>query len=342
MTEEDEMIQKDLSKLQSRVQRHRENLKNLEAIRTAFILPFISLLGYDAADPDQTVVSYQTDGKVKIDYALRDDEEMRIAVHINPSPSEMSNDRSIQFIETFNASEARIAIVTNGAIFNIHGSDEAGQYQSTPLLEIDLSSPRPVEASGLELLGPESFDQNAFRNLSVARRMRDQIVAAIESSLQNPDENLAASVMSNLPESDSVDTFTVISLISEAAPGFRYTISSGDSSDESAPEPDNGGRPPMTDDETLAFHIVRAIGAKHVSPDRIYARPVASYISVILDDNNRKQIARIHYKFESSKKLGTFSGDNAEERHPIKSSSEIYTFEKQIADRLIELTSPTE
>ena len=341
--EDDDLTQQKLNKLQSKVQRHRETLKSAEAIKTAFILPFISLLGYDALDPDHTIVGYPSDGKTKMDYALRDDYELRVAVHLNPNPEDMSHERSQNFIEIFDSSEARVAIVTNGAIFQIHGSGEDGKYIPAPLLVMDLSSARHADATGLEYLGPESFDLETFRSQAMTRRIRDQIVDAIEATLQSPDERLAESVLSNISNAGDIDAAAVTGLIAEVAPFFRYSpAGSPEQKSEEDSDGQNPARPIMTEEETLAFHIIKAIGAKHVKPERIFARMNTSYVAVLLDDNNRNQIARIHYKAQSVKKIGFFSGENAEDRQVISETAEIYNLADKISERVKELISPAE
>lgn len=343
MDEDESRLQHKLSKLQSKVQRHRETLKTAEAIKTAFILPFISLLGYDALDPDQTIVGYPTDSKSRMDYALRDDYEIRIGVHVTHDPNDMSHDRAVSFLETFNASEALVAIITNGAIIKIHGTDEQGRYIEAPLMSLDLSSVRPVDATGLEHLGPESFNLDAFRTSAVSRRLRDQLVNAIETTLRSPTQTLAAEVLTHIEDSDGINPDELITMIADVAPGFRYSLGGGDTPQEQEQtEAENPSRPPMNEEETLAFHIIKAIGAKNVKPERIFARPHTSYVAVLLDDNNRNPIARIHYKAQSVKKIGFFAGENAEDRVQVTDSSDIYDLAKRIEDRVKELTDPSE
>lgn len=343
MEEDVNELQQKLTKLQSKIQRHRDALKTGDAIKTAFVLPFISLLGYDALDPDQTVVGYPADSKSKMDYALRDEYEIRIGIHVNPKPDDMSHDRAKDFIETFNSSEALVAIVTNGANINIHGTDENGHYLETPLITYDLSAIRPADAAGLEHLSPESFSLNAFRSSAITLRLRDQLVTAIEAALQTPTEALATAVLANIEDSNAIEPEALLGMISDIAPNFRYTAGGATPAREDEKgESDVPARPTMTEEETLAFHIIKAIGAKHAKPDRIFARPHTSYVAVLLDDNNRNPIARIHYKAQSVKKIGFFSGENAEDRVQISDTSEIYAMASRIESRIKELTAPGE
>lgn len=91
-----------------------------------------------------------------------------------------------------------------------------------------------------------------------------------------------------------------------------------------------------TPEEVSGFHIVQAIASRLVNPKRIILRDAKSYCAILLDDNNRKTIARLHFNSITTKYLGTFS-DKDEERHLITELTDIYQFEKQICARLREL-----
>jgi hypothetical protein len=91
-----------------------------------------------------------------------------------------------------------------------------------------------------------------------------------------------------------------------------------------------------TDDEIAGFRIVQAIIARHVDPKRIVIRDSKSYCAILLDDNNRKTVARLHFNSITTRYLGTFSG-KIETRHTIIELTDIYKLESAIVARLEEL-----
>lgn len=91
-----------------------------------------------------------------------------------------------------------------------------------------------------------------------------------------------------------------------------------------------------TQDEIDGLNIVRAIASRSVDPSRIVMRDAKSYCAILLDDNNRKPVARLHFNSPNVKYLGTFAGKE-EVRQLIASPIEIYKHEQQIASRLAEL-----
>ncbi|MNE26294.1 hypothetical protein D3C80_1196540 [compost metagenome] len=82
-------------------------------------------------------------------------------------------------------------------------------------------------------------------------------------------------------------------------------------------------------DELEGFHIVKAIVRAVVDAKRIVHRDTQSYFGVLLDDNNRKPICRLHFN-RSQKYIGIFDAEKNETRHPIASVDDIYGFAEQL------------
>ncbi len=76
-------------------------------------------------------------------------------------------------------------------------------------------------------------------------------------------------------------------------------------------------------EEIEGYQIVRAIVCSEVKPARVAQRDAKSYFAVLLDDNNRKPIARLHFN-RMQKYLGIFNDSKEETRVPINSLEEIY------------------
>lgn len=60
-----------------------------------------------------------------------------------------------------------------------------------------------------------------------------------------------------------------------------------------------------------------------VKPARVVQRDAKSYFAVLLDDNNRKPIARLHFN-RAQKYLGVFDQNKVETRIPVATLDEIY------------------
>ncbi|WP_250157158.1 hypothetical protein [Tianweitania aestuarii] len=83
-----------------------------------------------------------------------------------------------------------------------------------------------------------------------------------------------------------------------------------------------------TEEEREGFMIVRAIVRDILKPQRVFIRDQKSYCGVLVDNNNRKPLARLWFN-RSVKYLGLFDGEK-EDKVKIDSLDEIY----EHADRL--------
>ncbi len=80
-----------------------------------------------------------------------------------------------------------------------------------------------------------------------------------------------------------------------------------------------------TVEEIEGFNVIKAIIRSVVDVRRITARDTQSYFGILLDDNNRKPVARLHFN-RSQKYLETFDDNKKGTRHPISSVDDIFEF----------------
>src|SRR5690606_26871807 len=85
-----------------------------------------------------------------------------------------------------------------------------------------------------------------------------------------------------------------------------------------------------TTEEHQGYYIVKAILHGVVDMDRIAMRDVQSYCGIVLDDNNRKPICRLHFN-RAQKYLGLFDNrDRREIRVPLAKIDDIYSYGDRI------------
>jgi hypothetical protein len=103
--------------------------------------------------------------------------------------------------------------------------------------------------------------------------------------------------------------------------------------DGGLPEPD---AIETTQVEIDGFNIVRAICSKLVKPERVVMRDAKSYCAILLDDNNRKTLARLHFNSPTARYLGLFAGKE-EDRRAVAEPVDIYQHADAILARVREL-----
>lgn len=78
-------------------------------------------------------------------------------------------------------------------------------------------------------------------------------------------------------------------------------------------------------EELEGFHIVKAITRAVLEAPRITHRDTKSYCGILVDDNNRKPLCRLHFN-RTQKYIGLFDLEKNETRHPISTVDDIYSF----------------
>jgi len=95
-----------------------------------------------------------------------------------------------------------------------------------------------------------------------------------------------------------------------------------------------------TTEELEGFYIVRSILRPYVYYHRIVHRDAQSYFAVLLDDNNRKPICRLHFNGQK-KYIGIIDADKKETRHELQSLDDIYNHSEALQQTILSYTKPS-
>jgi hypothetical protein len=113
-----------LQELQKRTIEHREALLTEEAAKNALVMPFLQSLGYDIFNPSEVVPEYTADVGTKkgekVDYAIRSGGSIIILLECKPSTVELNINHASQLFRYFRVTDARLAILTNGVVYQFY------------------------------------------------------------------------------------------------------------------------------------------------------------------------------------------------------------------------------
>ena len=344
-----------LSALADRLDHVRSDSLTEEATKTAMVLPFIRELGYDIFNPAEVIPEFTADVGIKkgekVDYAICKDGAPIILFECKPCGAKLES-YSSQLYRYFSVTNARIAILTDGITY-LFFSDliQPNKLDSKPffILNFDRLSkdhaervlPFTKEQFNLdsviadaellfaksqirdhfakELADPSPSLVKHFADPVHAGQMRQSVLEKYKPIVRAAlNEHISAAVDARLRSallSNSEQAATAAEKLAETA----ESISSNDIV--------------TTDEELNGFYIVKAILRDSVDPKRIVARDVQSYFGVLLDDNNRKPICRLHFN-RSQKYLGVFGADKAEVRIPIDSVDDLFQHADKIRESL--------
>ncbi len=329
-------------------------LETEEATKNALVMPFIAALGYDVFDPSEVVPEFTADVGIKrgekVDYAIKRGDDIVMLIEAKRVQEELKIGHSSQLFRYFTATKARIGVLTNGVVYRFYSDlEEANRMDDKPFLELNLLNMRDSLIHEVNKLSKASFDlENMLVAASDLKYMRE-IRATLERQLEEPDEELVRFffhqanpkgrfVSSAKTQFSRLVRRTLAQFISDkVADRLRSALAREDASseasprpaDEQEPQPDAAPSPEksgiVTTEEELAAHrVIIAILCDLIPAARITMRDSKSYCAILLDNNNRKPLARLHFN-RGQKYVGTFDAKKKETRHPISDVQGIYT-----------------
>jgi hypothetical protein len=341
-----------LGELQKRVEQHKEVLLTEEAAKTALVMPFIQALGYDVFNPSEVVPEFTADVGVKkgekVDYAIVADSKVSILIECKPASVQLDISHASQLFRYFSCTDARLAVLTNGVIYDFYSDvDRPNKMDDRPFFSFNLGAIKPQDLKTLESFGKATFDighivQEAG-NLKIQNLLRKELAKEFAQPSDEFIKMFAARVHTgNITQVikdrfaklvlDAVNAF-VRELVNER---LSQALKASAPADETQEAPQISGEQIVTTEEEIAgYRIVQAIASRVVDPKRIVMRDQQSYCGILLDDNNRKSIARLHFNNLHRMSFGTFSGKD-ESKTPIGDLTDIYKFEEQILARIKE------
>ncbi|OYR20755.1 type I restriction endonuclease [Brucella thiophenivorans] len=327
-----------------RVKTHSSTMATEEAVKTAVVLPFLRALGYDVFDPNEVIPEFTADavGKKgeKVDYAIHIDSQIRILIECKPITVNLEKKHLDQLYRYFSVTSAKFAILTNGRTFNFYTDlDALNKLDARPFFVFDLADFNPVIAAELKKFEKASFNEDSI--LATAERLKytSGIKKAINKLIEDPSEDFVRIVSSEVYEKRfTANVKEMLTAVTKSA--FRDVIMDAvknrlsnaladtEQVVEEIEQPEEEAEIVTTEEETEGFMIVRAICRELVAAKRIAMRDAKSYCAVLLDDNNRKPLVRLHFN-RATKYIGIFDGDS-EDRVIIESLDQIYEY----ADRI--------
>lgn len=332
-------IEENLRAISERVKSHSSTMVTEEAVKTAVVLPFLRSLGYDVFDPSEVIPEFTADavGKKgeKVDYAIKIDGEIRILIECKPISVALEKKHLDQLYRYFSVTNAKFAILTNGRTFNFYTDLEApNKLDTRPFFVFDVTDFNGGIISELRKFDKASFDVSAI--LATAERLKytSGVKQVISKLVEEPSEEFVRMIAGGIYEGRmtapiremftgvvrtafrEVIMDTVKSRLSSALADTEEVIEKIDEPVADDPEVIT------TEEEREGYMIVKAIVRDTVSSKRVVMRDQKTYCGILLDNNNRKPLARLWFN-RSVKYIGLFDGD-AEERLIIDSLDQIY------------------
>lgn len=345
-----------LASLATKVRQHRTTISTEEATKNAFVMPFIqTVLGYDVFNPQEVTPEFNADIGLrkgeKVDYAILKEGEIQMLMECKKIGEPLSLSHAGQLYRYFSVTNARIAILTNGQVYKFFTDlDAPNKMDEKPFLELDLLEIDEHVVPELKKITKPAFDIDSIISAAGELKYLNQIKKVIAAQFTKPEDDFvrffAARVYDGVLTQKVREQFTTLT-----AKALRHYLN--DQVNErlksaltgapvpvaiTAPTPaqtpadlgdDKDKLVVTTEQETEGFNIVRAIVRSEVDVKRVIGRDTQSYFGVLLDDNNRKPVCRLHFN-RGQKYIGLFNAEKVETRHPIETVDDIFKFADEL------------
>lgn len=340
-------LQTQLKSLADKIHQLKDKIETEESTKHAFVLPFINTLGYDTFNPLEVVPEYVADIGIKkgekVDYAIVQNGEPIMIIECKNWKENLSVHGS-QLFRYFHVSKTRFALLTNGIQYQFFTDlDEKNKMDEKPFFEFDITNLKDSAVNEVAKFHKSNFDINKILDNASSLKYIKEIRKQIDSEIDNPSPEFvrlfANKVYNGRLTEKVMDEFTELvqkafgQLIGEKinerlhlALNKEVIIQEKDQIEES-----EISKVTTTDEELEAYRIIVAILRRKIPVHRIVHRDTQSYFGVLLDDNNRKPLCRLHLN-GGKKYIGLFNENKNENRQLIESIDDIYNFEKELLD----------
>lgn len=343
-----------LKLLNEKILKYKDQINTEEATKTAFIMPFFDLLGYDTRNPFEFVPEYTADVGIKkgekVDYAIIMDGQPMILIEAKPCYETLDKHDS-QLTRYFHTTQAKIAILTNGIIYRFYTDlDETNKMDSRPFLEIDMLNLKDNEVLEIKKFFKTNFDMSSILSTAEELKYSNAIKKVFQFQLDVPSEAFVDFFTNEVYEGKKTKNVKekfnhiVKKSINEVMNDMVRTRlenalnakTSGVIKPESEPRvEDTQEKVVTTDEEIMAYNIIRSILSERVELDRISYKDTTNYMNILLDNKTTKWVSRLYLNTKNKYiAFPVFDGNSREERILIEKIEDIYKHKTKCLEKI--------
>ena len=319
-----------LRSLAGRVHQRLDKISGEESTKNALAMPFINdVLKYNVFDPDDVVPEYVADVGVKkgerVDYCLFQNGVPAIIVECKAYGADLSKESITQLHRYFHNTEARFGILTDGVVYKFFTDlDKDNKMDDSPFFDFNILDYRDMDIEVLKQFCKDAFDTSEIRTRARDLKIARDIKAALEQEIDEPSPEFAKFLIGRTGfgsrSAKAIERFQRIakgafhSMIEEKMQArLESALRATKLKQRDEPEESPASAPASTakeidttEEETLAFAIVREIAGQHVSQDLIDTYDTKNYHVVFLRSPHNlltRTICRLYLKNPDYKRI---------------------------------------
>lgn len=341
-----------LMQFSNRVRSMKDQIQTEEATKTALIMPFFQMLGYDVFNPAEFMPEFVADVGIKkgekIDYAIFLNGDLSILLEAK-AVNENLDKHGSQLFRYYATSPARFGILTNGIVYQFYTDLEApNKMDERPFLEFNLLDIKDNLIPEIKKFERDNFDRENILNSAADLKYTNEIKKLLNEEMINPSDEfvkyLLKDIYTGMKTQAVVDRFKAITkrafhqFVSDILNDrLKAVIGNSPIPDVATTvEAETVDIEPLskintTITELEAFAIVKALLKDIVVPSRVFYRDTESYLGILLDDNKNKWICRVAI---GKNQTNFYIPDENKKalRYPLESIDDIYNFQQQLVE----------
>lgn len=341
-------LQIQLKALADKINQLKDKIETEESTKHAFVLPFINILGYDTFNPTEVVPEFTADLGLKkgekVDYAIIQNDEPILIIECKNWKENLSVHGS-QLFRYFHVSKTRFALLTNGITYQFFTDlDEKNKMDEKPFLEFDIINLKDNSINEIAKFHKSSFDVNNIVNNASSLKYIQEIRKQIDNELTTPSfefvKFFANKVYAGRLTEKVMEEFKELvgkgfnQFINEKINDRLNAALNKEAQNQKVVEANvilDDDKVFTSEEEMEGYRIVVAILRRKLPINRIVFRDTQFYFGILLDDNNRKPLCRLHLN-GGKKYVGLFHENKIEKRLAIESVDDIYHYEKELME----------
>lgn len=332
------MIEDKIKKLQSKIAIVKDRLETEESTKTALVLPFIQLLGYDIFNPTQVLPEFNCDiakGKgEKVDYALLIKNKVEIIIECKGFGVNLVPHRN-QLSRYFVSTKAKYAILTNGILYQFYTDlDNKNLMDEIPFFQFSLENYSVSDIEILEQFMFSNFNADKIDQNASEYKIITGVTGEIKTLFEKPNiETIKLFTKSSYKgryTDSAISRLTI--LFKKALKQFvNDRVSNQLKSATEAEEviDNNCGKIITTEEEKQAFYIVQAIARDVIPSEDIVMRDQINLCMILYKNDQCKPIVKLYFNDVKNLQIELFDEDGSY-KIELATLDEIYDYKDVI------------
>src|SRR5690625_2551106 len=167
-------------------------IQNEEATKLALVFPFLTLLGYNTANPAEIMPEFTADVGTKkgekVDIAIQIQGEPVVLMEVKPYGTDLTL-HDTQLFRYFTATHVKFGVLTDGLRYRFYSDlENENKMDSHPFFEVNLLDADDTHIAELQRFEKQSFDIEEAASAAAELKYTRRVLFGMERELRNPSD----------------------------------------------------------------------------------------------------------------------------------------------------------